>query len=196
MSQVAELEYFIGDRLPLDGLNLYFDLLLEENKRVNLVSRETSRTDLLRITAESIVPMQWLNGATDRYLDIGAGGGFPSIPLLLAGVGKELTLLIDRTVKKVDALNRIIRKLNLLASVTQADFPITAIEGPFDLITLRFVKLTPRLLKSVLNLLNPAGSFVYYGQPEFETSGTKYSTRAVEVLQGEPSKQVTIFQKP
>ncbi|HVP06296.1 MAG TPA: hypothetical protein VMS71_00535, partial [Candidatus Acidoferrum sp.] len=41
---------------PTKRLDLYYSLLMEENKRVNLVSRETSREDFDRMVAESLLP--------------------------------------------------------------------------------------------------------------------------------------------
>ena len=42
---------------PSNRRQAYFDLLLKENRRVNLVSRETSHDHLVRLTAESLLPL-------------------------------------------------------------------------------------------------------------------------------------------
>ena len=194
-AEIAALKQAIAARADLEKIEVYFELLMVENKAVNLVSRETTLADLIRLTAESLFPLEHLKTARGRYLDVGSGGGFPAVPLIVAGQGRESAILLERTLKKVDALNRIIRRLDIRAEAVQADFPNDSPELQFDLITLRYVKLTPRILQAALDHLAAEGRFVYYGAPEFDLAGHVQATHAFEPVQGNPVKQVTIFQK-
>lgn len=195
-NEIDRLKELISRHVDIARIEAYFEHLQSENKSVNLVSRETTPTDLYRLAAESLFPLDFINKGSPRYLDIGSGGGFPAFPLIIAGEGQSAAVLLERTQKKVDALSRIIRRLEIKAEAIQADFPIHSFEQQFDLITLRYVKLTPKLLYSVLDLLSKTGQFVYYGEPEFEVSGYNVSIQVFESIQGRPAKQVTIFQKP
>ncbi len=72
----------------------YADLLLEWNRRVNLV-RVRGREELMRA---HMLDSLWCSAATDlrenlRLLDIGSGAGFPGIPLRICFPGTRLYLL-------------------------------------------------------------------------------------------------------
>jgi 16S rRNA (guanine527-N7)-methyltransferase len=155
---------------PAGKLESYFDALLEENSRVNLVSRETSRDDLRRLTAESLLPFDLIDsGPVSHYLDIGTGGGFPAFPILLTQPIGE-AVLVERTTKKAAALDRITSSLSELSGsnirIENRTFEEFKSPSSFDLITLRLVRLTPPLLKKILPCLADRGSFIYYASPE------------------------------
>ncbi|HWR83031.1 MAG TPA: RsmG family class I SAM-dependent methyltransferase [Candidatus Deferrimicrobium sp.] len=161
---------------PENRLERYFHLLLEENQRVNLVSRETAVADsfgLKRLAAESLLPLEQLTDLKiDSYLDIGSGGGFPAIPILLTRQ-VNYACFIERTKKKAAALKRILVGLNLPATVIDSTFEEYATDTMFDLITARQVKLTPALLKRILSMLRRTGCLVYFGEPTFTLSTSR-----------------------
>ena len=146
-------------------LGEYFRILLEENRKVNLVSRETQPEDLRRLAAESLFPLTVIDRRIGSYLDIGAGGGFPAIPILLSGQVQGEVVLIERTHKKADALGRILGGLDLKAEILPKAFEEIQPPRRFDLITLRYVKLSLPLLKKILSSLAPGGKLVHYSGP-------------------------------
>ncbi len=185
---------------PDRKLELFFDLLTEENKRVNLVSRETKRDDLRRLAAESLAPLELVGEKRYRsYLDIGSGGGFPSIPIMTAAaagvIEVEQVRLFERTQKRAAALGRIISGLNLQAEIVAEDFPGKDTSTRFDLVTLRYVKLTPKLLTAIFKSLHRSGLFVYYSQPEFAVNRDQFSavTQLFTLDLKEPPRPVTFF---
>lgn len=147
---------------PQNRLETYFDLLLQENRKINLVSRETSREDLRRLAAESLVPLTLLELPVGRYLDIGSGGGLPSIPILLAGAVSGESFLVERTQKKAAALRRILLDLDLAAEVVPSNYEEARLNNRFDLVTIRLVKPTKPLLRKIHSGLNEGGTVVYY----------------------------------
>jgi 16S rRNA G527 N7-methylase RsmG len=166
------------DSLDLhDAIGCYLDLLGDENAKVNLVSRETSRADLVTLAAQSLIPTsiemtQVLLKKASRLLDIGSGGGYPAVPLLLAHPNLSGTLL-ERRQKKARALARIVRSLNLNAEVIAEDFDHHDFDVTFDLISLRFVTLTPRTLSRARSVIAPEGAILYYGitEPGLDLAG-------------------------
>ncbi len=80
----------LGDAVPASpGLASFLELLLRANAGVNLVSRKEAVPEVLvarhMIDALEALPLLPSPGARRlRLLDIGSGGGFPAIPLLLA----------------------------------------------------------------------------------------------------------------
>ncbi len=186
---------------PTDRLRSYFTLLMEENSRVNLVSRETSDDDLRRLAAESLLPFDVFDPVrVDRYLDIGSGGGFPAFPILLCRNIAQ-SVLVERTIKKAAALERIVTSLNeqseLAVRIVNKSFEEWKSSGKFDLITLRLVRLVPLLLKKILPLLNPGGCFIYYAAPEKLSVPAGYDVRTVRYSsdQSDVIKSVTLIRK-
>ncbi|HOP06347.1 MAG TPA: class I SAM-dependent methyltransferase [candidate division Zixibacteria bacterium] len=159
-------EALIAEYLPDGAAEAYLDALLEENERVNLVSRETSKEDLRRLIAESLLPLHFIETVPRSYLDIGSGGGFPAIPLMQAlirqGTAPEAILMEPRQ-KKSAALRRICLSLGLKPDILKEQFPEKVPLRKFDLITVRLVKITPILLKAALKSLSAKGEFAYFG---------------------------------
>jgi 16S rRNA G527 N7-methylase RsmG len=179
---------------PTNKLELYYQLLMEENKRINLVSREAIQNmngadedicrprhfvsretteggfiSLTKLAAQSLLPFEKLDlDKIDNYLDIGSGGGFPAIPILLTRMINQTCLLVERTKKKAGALRRILLALDIKAEIINQSFEEASLKTTFDLITLRLVKLTPRLYKRILSVLKPGGNFIFYAVPEFD----------------------------
>lgn len=153
----------IERHLPGGRLDEYYDLLRHENQKVNLVSRETTRADFDRMAAECLLPLDHLpvDLRFRRLLDIGSGGGLPLVPLFLTGrIGSGLAA--ERTVKKARALARICTSLDLPVKVVGRTIEEIAPDSGFDLITLRYVKLTESLASTISSFLAPTGRFVYY----------------------------------
>jgi len=171
----------------------YYQSLMGENRRVNLVSRETSREDFERLIAESLLPLDVLASGFGSYLDIGSGGGFPAIPIIATERVFGEAILLERTQKKAHALQQILNDLNLPATVHDKDFEHLHLPIQFDLITLRYVKLTPRLLNRITGHLSPDGSFVYFSQPDFTVKRIAVQTYSFQSPQSDAIKSFSIL---
>ncbi|MFZ5979914.1 MAG: RsmG family class I SAM-dependent methyltransferase [Candidatus Zixiibacteriota bacterium] len=184
------------DRIALER---YFQTLLAFNRKVNLVSRETSPADLTRLTVESLLPLNVIEKENpdfniSSYLDIGSGGGFPSIPIILSR-NIETVRLLERTAKKALALEKIIEELQLKAEILPKNFEEVKFNRTFMLITLRYVKLTEPLLKRIFRLLDDGGCFVYYSATELELYKNSARLYAFEYSEPAVNKYLTIYRK-
>ena len=87
----------------------YFELLVEWNEKINLTAITEKNEVYLKHFYDSIAPV--LQGLIDnqelKLLDIGAGAGFPSLPM------KIICPQLDVTI--IDSLNKRINFLKLLA---------------------------------------------------------------------------------
>ncbi len=171
----------------------YFNLLIKENKKINLVSRETvggvlinsgesSHSEarnqyyaLFQLAAESLLPFMTIKVSDNiAYLDIGSGGGFPAIPIILTQNLSKASL-VERTQKKAGALRRMLLALKKRVDIYPVSFEnYKAEKESFDLITLRLVKLTKPMLSEILSLLSPKGTFIYYSKTELEIDSSSY----------------------
>ena len=149
-------------------LESYLDEILEYNKKVNIVSRETSRRDLLNIAADCLVPFEFLPQPAGRFFDIGSGGGFPSIVIMLAFPDLKASLF-ERTGKKATFLKNIAARFNLDVDIIPVNFA-EAYPGlqraSFDFGTMKLVRPDKNIIRGVSNLLKPGGQFLYYSRSE------------------------------
>ena len=76
-------------------------MVLQWNRKVsNLISKNDEVRIVARHVLESLEPAHWLKDCgAKRWLDFGSGAGLPAIPLALAGVGDEWTLVESRRTK-------------------------------------------------------------------------------------------------
>jgi len=73
---------FIPTDLQLEQLNQYVRLLLDWNKKINLISRKDEENVWTYHILHSISPLfKFRVTEGSRFVDIGSGGGLPGIPL-------------------------------------------------------------------------------------------------------------------
>ena len=97
----------------LKQFKLYYNLLLDNNKRFNLTNITDRNGVLVRHFEDSLTCLRVtgdLNGA--RLIDIGSGAGFPGVPLRIACPELLLTLA-DSVTKKIEFLRSLARLLKL-----------------------------------------------------------------------------------
>ena len=107
-THLANLGFPLTDRQK-EQYERYFELLVEWNEHINLTAITEKDEVYLKPFSDSIAPI--LQGLIEnqpiRLLDIGAGAGFPSLPM------KILFPELDVTI--IDSLNKRINFLHLLA---------------------------------------------------------------------------------
>ena len=143
----------------------FLDFLRETNKKFNLVSRETSREEINRLAADSLAPLALGAILEGSFIDIGSGGGFPALILLL--VKPELSaVLYERTQKKARFLAEAVKRYNARAEVIPGDFVSTVtgqVQGGFDFATLKLVTPDKSILSGLADTLRPGAPLYYYG---------------------------------
>lgn len=181
--QIAQSATLLSD----EKLASYWDVISSVNKKVNLVSRETTRITFTRLVHESILPLTVLDQNFPGYIDIGSGGGLPAIPLLMTGRVRQPSDLYERIGKKAEALTQIIKELDLFAHVKPENFGEHPVGDPVSLITMRLVAPEPKLIRQIVLALDQHGVFIYYGLktlppvPGFKL--TRYLLPAAESLE-------------
>ena len=128
-----------------DQFERYFELLVEWNEKINLTAITEKNEVYLKHFYDSIAPV--LQGLIDnqelKLLDIGAGAGFPSLPMKIIYPQLDVTI--------IDSLNKRINFLKLLAEELKLDkvhfyhgraedlAQDKAFRAQFDLVTARAV---------------------------------------------------------
>ena len=160
------------DERQVELFRIYAEELQEWNQKINLVSAAT---------IDQIVPVHFLDSlsciksgrfkAKAKVADVGAGAGFPGIPLRIASPAISLTL-VDASRKKVDFLEALLEKLALsqVQVVWQRaeEFArISSNRGSYDIVVTRAVAALAVLLEYSLPLLKLGGAVVAQkGRPE------------------------------
>ncbi|HUM02180.1 MAG TPA: 16S rRNA (guanine(527)-N(7))-methyltransferase RsmG [Thermoanaerobaculia bacterium] len=137
-------------------------LLLSANQRMNLVSAAAAQPAELvgRHLFDAFQGLPLLPGPRPgglSLLDIGSGGGFPAVPLLIVRGDLDGTL-VESTGKKCRFLSEALGELSLTAEVANARFPDSFPMKPparFDLLTSRAVAEAGRLVRAARPLLRP-----------------------------------------
>lgn len=88
----------------LDKFREYKRLIISYNKRVNLTTITEPSEVVIKHFFDSLTPGFYLDFNNKKMIDIGAGAGFPGIPLKIMFPTLKLTLLDSR--KKKDCLSR------------------------------------------------------------------------------------------
>lgn len=104
-----------GLTITADQLELLFKyerLLVEWNKKINLVSRKPNVDVFLSHILPSILYMRVLDFNNKAILDVGTGGGLPGVPLAVCSKNSNF-VLIDSIQKKITALSDICKKMDI-----------------------------------------------------------------------------------
>ena len=108
-----------ADRLgaPLDPTRVeqfaaYAALLQLWGKKINLTSRRTETEIVVYHFLDSLAGLQVLGRREVRLADIGAGAGFPGLPLKIALPALSLTLM-ESSHKKISFCREVVRTLGL-----------------------------------------------------------------------------------
>ena len=171
---------------------LYYQELLEWNKRINLTSitdyEEVQIKHFLDSTTVILaLAREEMNKPDLSIIDIGTGAGFPGLPLKILLAQSRLVLL-DSTAKKAAFLRHISQKLKLsnVEIVTGRAEEIAHLplyRQQFDLVVSRAVASLPTVVELALPFCQIGGKFVAQKKGEISQEITKAS-KAINVLGG------------
>jgi len=187
-SGAAGLGIALDDR-QLDALKAFTGLLLEWNAKFNLTRITDPREIAVRhyLDSLSLLPLVEIKPGS-AVIDIGAGAGFPAIPLKIARPDLKMTML-DSVRKKLTFLDVVVRELHLadVELVHGRAEDIGRAEGyreRFDLAVSRAVARLNALAELCMPFCRAGGKFVAYKGPEVDEE-IKEANRAISILGGE-----------
>jgi 16S rRNA (guanine527-N7)-methyltransferase len=151
------------------GLESYFKLLASWNEKVNLTGldlRDPTPETLDRLLIEPLVAVKHVPPETTRIIDIGSGGGSPSIPMALV-LRKARVSMVESKVRKSVFLREVVRTLELKGcEVLTARFEELLsrpeLHEQHDLLTIRAVRTEGRVLMSVQAFVKPGGEIFLF----------------------------------
>ena len=111
-------------RETIKSLNTFENLLLEYNRKFNLISKSTENILKTRHILDSAQVIDFIDKNSKICADLGTGAGFPGIVLSILFKEKKYPIRIDlyeKSPKKCKFLSRVVKKLNLNALVLETN---------------------------------------------------------------------------
>lgn len=170
----------------------YMKLFLEENSKVNLISKNDEKFLWEKHVYDSLALGKFFEKypytGKIRLLDIGTGGGFPAVPVAITYPDIKVTA-VDSIGKKIRAIQSIKDKLNL-ENLTPICSRVENLDGKFDIITSRAVSSLKNICAYALPKLKKGGYFVAYKSrktpEEIEEAKTvlkKYNAEIIDIIE-------------
>lgn len=145
--------------------NDYIKVFLKQNSVLNLISKNDEKFLWEKhiydsLSFEKFVDIYNIDAKGMTLLDIGTGGGFPSIPIALKYPEIEVFAL-DSIKKKINAIENIKSELNIKNLHTICD-RAENLSAKFDIITSRAVAPLKVIINYAMPLLKQDGYFIAY----------------------------------
>lgn len=152
------------DNTALDRFDLFARLLVEWNKKMNLTAITEPQEIEVKHFLDCLLVQKYFDfSSVKTAVDIGAGAGFPSIPLLICNENVEFTL-VDSLNKRLDFLSVVCKELginaNLIHSRAEELGQNEEFRESFDLALARAVAPMNVLSEYCLPFVKSGGSFV------------------------------------
>ena len=170
----------------------YMKIFLEENSKVNLISKNDEKYLWEKHVFDSLAIENFFEkfdtSKIKTILDIGTGGGFPSIPMAITYPHLKVTAL-DSIAKKIRAVQTIKDKLNI-ENLEPICTRVENLDAKFDMITSRAVSSLKNICEYALPKLKKGGYFVAYKSrktpQEIEEANSilkKYNSKIVDIIE-------------
>jgi len=173
----------------------YWEFLYEYNKHTNLVSCAELDVVVLKHFADSLsigLLEKYLNlntPASQTVLDIGIGGGFPGVPIIIAYPQLKLCA-VDSVGKKTEFLSKLSQvigindRIEIINSRAEDLIKETNKRESFDISVSRAVSRLNILLEYTLPFIKVGGYFVAYKAKTFQEE-LEEAKKALSILGGE-----------
>ena len=181
-SKIKDFLHKIHKENKITLLKKYIDFLLEENKKINLISRKVTEKEMWeKHIYDSILPTQFYNFSESTILDFGTGGGLPGLPIKILYPTAKI-YFVDSIKKKIKALKNICTGL-FLNNCYFLDDRIENINftNKFDYILSRSVKMNENYIKILRKMLKENGKVILYKTENMEDFLKNISSKIIDV---------------
>lgn len=160
MGSIKEIGVEISSR-QADLLGVHAAEVIAANLKFNLTSITDPMAVMVKHVIDSIAATRYIEKRDARIIDVGSGGGFPGIPIKIIMPEIDM-ILVDRSRKKINFLNYILRRLGLIGiravQVRVEEMPTTRGSGQgFDFAVSRAFTSLHRMVEVALPLIKPTG---------------------------------------
>lgn len=155
----------------LASLETYYRLLEAWNAKINLTALDLPAMGdeaIDRLLIEPLAAVRHIPADARRVIDIGSGGGSPAIPMQLARLDLAFTLVEAKTRKSAflrEAGRQLAVPLVVETSRYEALLARPDLHEAFDVVTMRAVRVEPKVLIGLQAFLRPGGLFLLFRGP-------------------------------
>ena len=184
-SNLCEQNGILLDDVMLERFDIYARLLVEWNEKMNLTAITEPKEIELKHFLDSLMLIKYYDLQTvSKAIDVGAGAGFPSMPILIYKPEIQFTLL-DSLNKRLTFLSTVNSELGLDAKLVHSRAEVSGQEEnyreKFDLATARAVAPMNVLSEYCIPFVKEGGAFVALKGSNDDVSE---ASNAIEVLGG------------
>lgn len=168
----------------LKQLSKFYEMVVETNEKFNLTAITEENDFAIKHILDSVLPMALLP-QNASVIDVGAGAGFPSIPIKILRPDLKVTML-DSLNKRVNFLNEVIATLNLkniTAVHSRAEDYALKNREVFDIAIARAVASLVTISEYCLPFVKVGGNFIALKGSSL-TEELKEATYAITLLGG------------
>ncbi|KRM24283.1 16S rRNA (guanine(527)-N(7))-methyltransferase RsmG [Latilactobacillus graminis] len=186
-------------QIQMNQFDLYFKRLVQANQQVNLTAITEQGAVYLKHFFDSVTPALYLEKLRNQPLsicDIGAGAGFPSLPIKILFPQLKITI-VDSLNKRIHFLEGLVTELGL-SDVTlvhdRAELfsnSKSANREQFDLVTARAVASLNVLAEFCLPAVKVGGQFIALKASQGATEMSE-ATYAIELLGGQFAQDIAL----
>ena len=201
MFDIIKTNFNLNEK-QIQDFNVFYNLLTEWNKKFNLTSITDEKEVEIKQFYDSLMGNEYFF-KNANVIEIGSGGGFPSIPLMILKRDLKFTL-IESVAKKCTFLNEVIKTLNLNAKVINIraeDIDKYNLRESFDIVTARAVARLNTLSEYCIPFIKENGLFIAYKgsdileEEEAKNAVTilgckKESQKKYELINGEGTRNI------
>ena len=171
----------------LEQLDLFYQMLVDKNKVMNLTAITDFDEVLIKHFADSLSICKVLPDNVNTVCDLGTGAGFPGIPMAIAYPNLQFTL-IDSLNKRIKFLQEVVDALglsnvSLIHARAEEAGKNKAFRESFDLVVSRAVANISTLSEYCLPLIKVNGYFISFKSGQIDNE-IKESGNAVSILGG------------
>ncbi|WP_028878105.1 16S rRNA (guanine(527)-N(7))-methyltransferase RsmG [Terasakiella pusilla] len=146
-------------RETLDKLQVYADLLVKWQAKINLVSNSTLDDLWTRHLLDSAQVFPFLPNQTKTLVDIGCGAGFPGLVLAIMGV--EDVHMVDSDMRKMAFVREVARATETPVTIHNCRIDDVKETEFADVVTSRALASLEKLLGFSANLRKPDGTCIF-----------------------------------
>lgn len=175
----------------IEQFKIYRELLQQYNQVMNLTAIIETDEIYIKHFYDSLIPSLFIN-IEGSLLDVGAGAGFPSIPLKILNPSIEVTILEPNN-KRVKFLNVLCQKLGINVNIVEerAEDYIKQSSKKFDYVSARAVANLQVLLELCIPFVKVDGYFIGLKGSKYEEE-LNAAKNALKVLNSTVEKVYTI----
>ena len=157
--QISDLGLSITAQ-ELEKFQTYYELLLDWNQKINLVSRNDTARLVPYHLVDSISVLSYIP-ANSTVGDLGSGAGLPGIPVKIMREDIKL-YLIESIQKKAAFLTLASKELNLNNTIILPERAENIRDIKFDVVLIRLLGKIKKIVPIAFPLLNPTGEIIFY----------------------------------